>query len=175
MENNSGALLYIGSAYISSKKIIIFVTHPLFVTSLLIFTQIPPHTYIILVLAEKKIKIQNNADLTRNEASMGAEFLVKSALFCIFIFFCAKTSIIYVCRPNMFLTFFEYTAPRCSYTMYGNCRICSKLSDDLQSTRNSEHVSDVVRIYSEMFGIRCTVGRCRRFAKLSNIPLRRFL
>ena len=99
MENNSGALLYIDSAYISSKENNFFVWHirSLFVTSLLIFTQIPPHTYIILVLAEKKIKIQNNADLTRNEASMGAEFLVKSALFCIFIFFCAKTSIIYVC------------------------------------------------------------------------------
>ena len=55
------------------------------------------HTYIILVLAQKKIKIQNNADLTRNSAPMLASFLVKSALFCIFIFFCAKTSIIYVC------------------------------------------------------------------------------
>ena len=31
---------------------------------------------------------------------MGAEFLVKSALFCIFIFFCAKTSIIYVCEES---------------------------------------------------------------------------
>ena len=55
------------------------------------------HTYIILVLAQKKIKIQNNADLTRNSAPMLASFLVKSALFCIFIFFSAKTSIIYVC------------------------------------------------------------------------------
>ena len=49
------------------------------------------------VLAEKKIKIQNKADLTGNEASMGAEFPVKSALFCILIFFCARTLIIYVC------------------------------------------------------------------------------
>ena len=55
------------------------------------------HTYIILVLAQKKIKIQNNADLTRNSAPMLTSFLVKSALFCIFIFFSAKTSIIYVC------------------------------------------------------------------------------
>ena len=55
------------------------------------------HTYIILVLAQKKIKIQNNADLTRNSAPLLASFLVKSALFCIFIFFSAKTSIIYVC------------------------------------------------------------------------------
>ena len=44
---------------------------------------------------------------------------------------------------------------------------CSKLTDDLQSTRDSEHVPDVVRIYSEMFGIRCTDGRCGRFPKLS--------
>ena len=64
---------------------------------LLIFTQIPPHTYIMMVLGEKKIKIQNKADLSRNEASMGAEFLDKSALFCIFIFFCPRTIIIYVC------------------------------------------------------------------------------
>ena len=59
--------------------------------------QTAKHTYIILVLAQKKIKIQNNADLTRNSAPMLASFLVKSALFCIFIFFSAKTSIIYVC------------------------------------------------------------------------------
>ena len=40
--------------------------------------------------------------------------------------------------------------------IFGNCRIGSKLSDDFQSTRNSEDVFDVVRniyIYSEMFGI----------------------
>ena len=29
---------------------------------------------------------------------MGAEFLVNSALFCIFIFFCARTSNFYVCK-----------------------------------------------------------------------------
>ena len=54
-----------------------------------------------MVLGEKKIKIQNKADLSRNEASMGAEFLDKSALFCIFIFFCPRTIIIYVC-PGFF-------------------------------------------------------------------------
>ena len=40
----------------------------------------------------KKIKIQNKAELTRNEASMGAEILVNSALFCIFIFFAPEPS-----------------------------------------------------------------------------------
>ena len=78
----------------------------------------------------------------------------------------------------MYLTFFEYT-PRCSNTMYGSCRTCSKLTDDLQSTRNSEHVSDVVRIYSEMFGddVRTNAAEgFRSFPKiLSNIILRRFL
>ena len=48
------------------------------------------------VLGEKKIKIQNKADLSRNEASMGAEFLDKSALFCIFIFFVPEPSL-YMC------------------------------------------------------------------------------
>ena len=68
-----------------------------FLKTLRIHLEFRPHTYIILVLAQKKIKIQNNADLTRNSAPMLASFLVKSALFCIFIFFSAKTSIIYVC------------------------------------------------------------------------------
>ena len=67
---------------------------------LLIFSLIPPppHTQRLPVLAEKKIKIQNKAELTKNEASMGAEFFVNSALFCIFIFFfCARTGNLYVC------------------------------------------------------------------------------
>ena len=33
---------------------------------------------------------------------MGAEFLVNSALFCIFIFFCPRTSNFYVCQPFFF-------------------------------------------------------------------------
>ena len=45
----------------------------------------------------KKIKIQNKAELTRNSAPMLASFLVNSALFCILIFFSARTIIIYVC------------------------------------------------------------------------------
>ena len=49
------------------------------------------------VLAQKKIKIQNKADLTGNSAPMLASFPVKSALFCILIFFSARTLIIYVC------------------------------------------------------------------------------
>ena len=93
MENNSGALLYIGSAYISSKKIIIFVTHPLFVTSLLAYFHSNTTTHIDDEGSDgKKIKIQNKAELTRNEASMGAEFLFNSALFCIFIFFASEPS-----------------------------------------------------------------------------------
>ena len=37
--------------------------------------------------------------------------------------------------------------------MYGNYQTGTKLSDDLQSTRNSEDVFDAVRIYSEMFSL----------------------
>ena len=64
--------------------------------------------------------------------------------------------------------------------MYGNCRTCSKVSDDLQSTRNSENVSDVVRIYSEMssvYDVRTDAAEgFRSFPKiLSYISLRRFL
>ena len=94
MENNSGALLYIGSAYISSKKIIIFVTHPLFVISFLAcYFHSNTTTHIDDEGSDgKKIKIQNKAELKRNEASMGAEFLVNSALFCIFIFFASEPS-----------------------------------------------------------------------------------
>ena len=55
------------------------------------------HTYMMMVLAQKKIKIQNKAELTRNSAPMLASFLVNSALFCILIFFSARTIIIYVC------------------------------------------------------------------------------
>ena len=40
----------------------------------------------------KKIKIQNTAELSRNEASMRAEFLDNSAVFCIFIFFVPEPS-----------------------------------------------------------------------------------
>ena len=49
------------------------------------------------------------------------------------------------------------------YTMHGNCRTGSKLSDDLQGTRNSEDGFDVVRIYFEMIDIRYTDGCCRCF------------
>ena len=53
--------------------------------------------------------------------------------------------------------------------MYERCRRCPKLSEDLQSTQNAEDVSDIFRIYSEMYeDVRYTMyGRCRRFSKIA--------
>ena len=95
MENNSGALLYIGSAYISSKENNYFLCHirSLLLPFLLAYFHSNTTTHIDDEgFGGKKIKIQNKAELTRNEASMGAEFLFNSALFCIFIFFAPKPS-----------------------------------------------------------------------------------
>ena len=56
--------------------------------------------------------------------------------------------------------------------MYERCRRCPKLSEGIQSTRNSEDFSDVFRIYSEnseMFeDVRFTMYRCcRSFPKIA--------
>ena len=69
-------------------------SHPLFVTSFLAcYFHSNTTTHIDDEGSDgKKIKIQNKAELTRNEASMGAEFLFNSALFCIFIFFASEPS-----------------------------------------------------------------------------------
>ena len=90
MENNSGALLYIDSAYISSKENNYFCdtsARSLLLPCLLIFLSNTTTHIEVDGSGGKKIKLQNKAELTRNEASMGAEFLVNSALFCNFIFF----------------------------------------------------------------------------------------
>ena len=68
--------------------------------------------------------------------------------------------------PKIYVKLIEYI-PRYSYTMHGNCRTGSKLSDDLQSTQNSEDGFDVVRIYSEMSGKLYTDGCCRCIPTLS--------
>ena len=135
MENNSGTLLYIDSAYISSKENNFFVTYPLFVTSLLSYFSLLYHhnTHRSCWFWQKFYNTYiTKLFLQETRRAWEPSFLLKKLCYICVIKFVPEPATS-MCVPLLLIVFFGPRIPLAFKSFYGNIFVF-KFADKMKTS-----------------------------------------